>query len=333
MKRTIVVIFILMSCIIATDTMAAIIFRDNFEYTVGREDPNAASLFVSSGGWSLAKTYQSNAPGAVGWLYTTNSIPGFVGSFPGTSSSRVLVIEARPATLRPVPPNPLENSQTDVYLQIGSEVGPDTTIPGNAWIQFWIYSNYYGSELSTYANRNKFGYPCPGPYPCTNGKWLWMTGSGGCNDPGVSGNNYDQFICLESPAANRSNASDDAWRWRLGQNLNTSTKIRANTWTLVKLHIDTSGSQGRYEAWIRTVSGSWVKVTEYIGGITPSFTWPVTPGGQRLFRMPTVINYNDSWQYMDDFVIAESEADLPIYGATPLKIPAPAQIRNITPSN
>ena len=300
----------------AGSSLAAVIFRDNFEYAVGREDSSAASLFVSQGGWSYVKTYQSGATGSCGYLYTTPSVPGYIGSFPGASSARVLAVEARPAsgTSCPVPPG-FPGAQTDVYLQLGSEVGPDTTIPENGWIQFWVYSNYYGNELSTYASRNKFLYPCPGTYPCTNGKWLWMTGSGGCNDPSVSGSNRDQFICIESPTANRSNASDDAWRWRLGQNLNTDTKIRANTWTLVKLHIDTSGSQGRYEAWLKTVSGSWVKVSEYIGGVTPSFTWSVTPGGQRLLRMPTVINYNDSWQYMDDFVIAQTEADLPTYGS------------------
>jgi len=329
MKRAIGVIIILFSVLISTNTIAAVIFRDNFEYLVGRDDPNAASLFINQGRWGYVKTYQSNEPGALGWLYTTNSIPGYQGSFPGTASTRVLAIEARPATLRP---GGGVTSQTDVYLQLGGTDGPEV-IPANAWIQYWIYSNYYGEQLSTYSPRNKFIYPCPGDYPCTNGQWLWMAGGNGCNDPPISGGPFpDQVICLEADTANRSNASDPSFKWRLGQNIN-SMKIRANTWTLVKLHIDTSTSQGKYEAWLRTVSGGWIKVTEYLGGVTPNFTWPITPGGQRKFRMPTVINYYDSWQYMDDFVIAESETDLPVYGATLLKIPAPVQIMNITPSN
>jgi len=330
MKQAMIIIVVILSIFAATNSTAAILFRDNFEYDVGREDPNAASLFVSQGGWGFAKTYQSGEPGALGWLYTTNSIPGYPGSFPGTASTRVLAVESRPATLRP---EGGMTSQTDVYLQLGRTGGP-AVIPANAWIQFWIYSNYYGNQLSTYADRNKFIYPCPGDYPCTNGQWLWMTGKNGCNDPPTtSGLSNEQFICIEAVTANRSNASDDAFRWRLGQNLNTSAKIRPNTWTLVKLHIDTSGSQGKYEAWLKTVSGSWVKITEYIGGVTPSFTWPITPFGQRLFRMPTVINYNDSWQYMDDFVIAESDADLPVYGDSLQKIPGAAPIMGVTPSN
>lgn len=115
--------------------------------------------------------------------------------------------------------------------------------------------------------------------------------------------------------ARRSFVRDDAWRWRLGQNLSgSSTMIFANTWTLVKIHIDTSSTYGTYEAWLKPAGSSFVKVSEWIHGITPNFTWPVTNvGGKKIFRMPTTLNTYDSWQYMDDFVIATSEEDLPTY--------------------
>jgi hypothetical protein len=111
-------------------------------------------------------------------------------------------------------------------------------------------------------------------------------------------------------------------RQKLGQT-NTSKYITANRWTLVKIHLDTSTQSGRYEAWMRPIGGSWVKVVEWIDGMTPGFTWKIHPthvGGHRVLRMPTTIGsatasrgLYDSWIYMDDFAMARSEAGLPQY--------------------
>jgi hypothetical protein len=95
-------------------------------------------------------------------------------------------------------------------------------------------------------------------------------------------------------------------------------------WVLVKLHIDTSGPQGVFEAWLKPLGGTEVKVAEHVGGVTPGFQWPVSDhSGHRVLRMPTTIGsqnvvdlYPQSYDvtfYMDDFTMATSEDDLPRY--------------------
>ena len=95
--------------------------------------------------------------------------------------------------------------------------------------------------------------------------------------------------------------------------------VRPNRWTLVKMHFDTSTSNGSWEMWKRPYGGSWVKTAEWISGTTPGFTWNIpSPGGHRFLRMPTTVGtvsgpWYDAWMYMDDFIIATAEEDLPVY--------------------
>ena len=103
--------------------------------------------------------------------------------------------------------------------------------------------------------------------------------------------------------------------FKLGQQ-NTSENIPPNRWTLVKIHYDTSTIQGTFEAWMKPIGGEWVKVAEWIDGVTPNFTWTITAaevGGHNMFRMPTTVNDHDSWIYLDDFAIATTEESLPKY--------------------
>ena len=297
-------------------------FFDDFEYAVGRSDVNAATIFQQQGRWTGAKTEQSNSSGANGWLYTATGVPGYSGAFPGGSSSRVLAIEARPGS---------EGFQTDFYLEYGDGENPayNNWIPGNVWFQFWIYINYSGDQLSLVDARNKFIYPCNGSYPCQTGKWLI----------GLIDNSYEPFwVSLGSPsssgaffmnAANtfagisvvtNTNAQSYDDRYKLGQT-NISERVAINRWTLVKIHVDTSTPSARYEAWMRPLGGAWVKVVEWIDGVTPGFSWTVSDahvGGHRTFRMPSTMGRAsgsgyDSWYYMDDFAMARSESGLPIY--------------------
>jgi hypothetical protein len=104
-------------------------------------------------------------------------------------------------------------------------------------------------------------------------------------------------------------------QFKLGQT-NVGENLTPNRWTLVKIHIDTSTTSGSYEAWLKPLGGSWVKVAEWIDGVTPDFSWIIPAddvGGHRVLRMPTTINDVDSWIYLDDFAMATSEADLPVY--------------------
>jgi hypothetical protein len=297
---------------------ADLVFFDDFEYVVGRDDTNAATIFQQQGRWSWAKTEQSPHSNVTnGYLYTVNQIPGYSGAFPGGSSSRALAIEARPASL---------GFQTDFYLQFGD--GADANaVPGDVWFQFWVYINNYGSQRSLLNRRNKLLYPCKSSYPCNQLTWMIQQGGDSLlphrqslGDPSSNGS----FIQNWLNASLATITASPAQSWEAFQLGHTSTAeyMAANRWTLVKIHIDTSTQSGRYETWMRPQGGNWTKVAEWIDGVTPGFTWRINPGavgGHRFLRMPTTIPGGatdpvyDSWVYMDDFAIARSEAGLPVY--------------------
>lgn len=305
------------------NSRATLLFFDDFEYAVNRDSLNAISIFQQEGGWAWAKTRQdANYLGrGNGYLYTTSTVPGYNGPLPGQNSSRVLSMEALPATY---------GGQTDFYLQYGSAENPanENLIPADVWFQFWLYTNHYGSQLTQVTNRDKFIYPCNASYPCPGTgeyhKWLFSLNS-------LSGNPLNQepygnpsaggeaFLFLRPPGANYSLApSWDADK--LGQ-FRTDEYLVPNRWNLVKLHFDTSSvASGKWEAWIKPLGGEFTKVVEWIGGVTPNFTWTPSPGGHRVFRMPTTIGNAttggpDEYFYMDDFAMANSESSLPVYGA------------------
>ncbi len=282
-------------------------FFDNFEYNVGRSDSSARTSFMSHG-WTGVKTNQIGE-NANGYIYTASSIPGYSGSMP--SGSRVLVIEALPRQLS----GAADFIQTDMYLQLGREDGPQTAIPGNVWFQFWIYPANTTSQPSRFDRRNKWLYPCRSYYPCQNHGWLFMLGSGG-NEP-TNGPPANEYLALEHPANIDYTQADEypTNRFKLFQNTD-KTQIVANRWTLVKLHMDTSGATGRYEAWLKPMGGQWVKVANWVPGVTPGLNWNIPSAeraGHAILRMPTTVNEYDSWTYMDDFAMATSEAALPQY--------------------
>ena len=77
---------------------------------------------------------------------------------------------------------------------------------------------------------------------------------------------------------------------------------------------------------MRPYGGAWVKHAEWINGVTPNFSWTFdegeTAGGHHAMRIPTTVGngpgaYEDYWLYMDDWAMADSEADLPTYNDIP----------------
>lgn len=291
-----------------------LILFDGFEYVVGRDDPNASNLFMAQG-WTGCKTSQSGEPGARGYLYTVNAIPGYVGEFPG-GGSRVLCMEALPRTL---------GAQTDFYLQYGVGADPayDNTIPADVWIQFWIYINHFGDQLSR-ITEGKLLYPCAGTYPCQQTKWL-MVFDHESKPPlyNVLPNDAGAYLWHDASAQGTPITYPDNYdeRWKFGQQ-DITQFLRMNQWTQVKLHFNTTGPGGVYEQWLRPMYGQWQKVAEYIDGVSPpGFVWKCVPGGNRVLRMPTTIGMNtndptlnyDVWMYMDNFAMARTEAALPQY--------------------
>jgi hypothetical protein len=287
-------------------------FFDDFEYAVGRSDPAAASLFVQHG-WSHAKTHQ-NSPGARGYLYTVTSIPGYTGEFPGTNSTRVLAMEALPETL---------GGQTDFYLGLGGS-GPEhsNAIPGDVWIQFWIYSQHSASQPSRYAGREKFLYVCNTDYPCHSHLWMIMSGAVTYNPANPTPFGFPsqgEFLWTLRQADGVSHIVNTTGDPDAPANIGSPTPtewVRPNRWTLVKMHMNTTKASGNsWEVWLKPLGGNWAKVSEWIGGQTPGFTWNIpaaSVGGHRVLRMPTTVDYNKTL-YMDDFVIATTQSALPVY--------------------
>lgn len=294
---------VLTAASVRTETPAppdAVLF-DNFDYEVGRSDTNAEVPFRAHG-WTDVKANNSYRSRGGGFLYT---------QFDPILGSQVLVMESRPSAA-PISPG-WRYGQTDYYLKYGSEKAALSTIPANLWIQFWTYA----TPDSRFARRDKTIYPCRGPYPCQGGQlgWLFMWGSGGFEyetmmaPPGgrylaVAGEHADYRGDKEYPT----NAS------KLFQNVER-IPLLPGCWYQVKLHFDVSGEQGVYEAWIRERGQPWKKVAEWIGGSTPNFFWPIPVQervGFRVLALPTTVNGpDDSTTYMDDFVLAASEKDLP----------------------
>lgn len=325
MKRTFIFsVGFLIGAFIAVQCHGAVLFQDTFEYSVARDTAGSANTFLSSGPWDTVKSDNaSDGSGSVeggnGYLYTVTAIPGYSGTFPG-QGNRALCIEALPYTM---------GGQTDFYLGLA---GSDNYIPGNFWIQFWMYVNRSGSQMSAFPNRIKFIYPCADAdsYPCeTTGRWLVVPGPSSyqpyLTEPAAAGHLYFNIRDNTTGTPYYDIGSDEN---KLGQT-DVSTHVEPNRWVLVKMHFNTSGtSNNSWEAWLRYPGGSWVKIVEWIGGTTTNFTWTQTAGGgHKELRIPTTIpaNYNesdptcttcaDAWIYLDDVVIAEAESDLPVYFA------------------
>jgi hypothetical protein len=305
------------------------IFFDSFEYIVNRDINDSGENFRSHGWYYVKSINTTEKSKGKGYLYTTERIPGYAGTFPGKDSKRVLAIEALPTSM---------GGQTDFYLQYGSTRGPINTIPADVWFQFWIYPNYYDDpndkedQLSGFTNRNKFIYPCgvpsteTGDYPCKTYRQNWMvllgSVSGSPSWTSLGEPSSDLFVKAQQ-LDNVKYSGGKPWNaYKIGQT-DLSEQIVANRWTLVKLHFDTSTTSGKWEAWLKPRGKKWIKVAEWIDGVTPNFSWKIpseSVGGHRVFRMPTTVNSGksgkgnyDSWIYLDDFVMAGSEEALPVY--------------------
>lgn len=279
-------------------TANTIVFVDAFEYQVDRSHNNAEIAFRAHG-WADVKANNSYYRRGSGFLFT---------QLDSTLGSRVLVMESRPSMSK-IPPG-WRYAQTDYYLKYGQGDGPLTTVPACVWIQFWTYA----TPESRFSWRDKTLYPCRGPYPCKPGQlgWLFMWGSGGFETfaapPG------GRFLALQGERADfRGDHEYPTNAQKLFQNVER-TPLLAGRWYQVRLHIDVSGEQGIYEAWIRERDKPWEKVAEWIGGVTKNFFWPIPVEervGFRVLAIPTTVNGpEDSTTLMDDFVIATSEGQL-----------------------
>ena len=314
--------------LLATSASAELLLFDDFEYVVSRDNSplpgERGSAFVTQGPWTYAKAVNLTGS-ATGRLYTADSVPGYNGPMPGTNpTGRVLKMET-----------PNADGGSDFYL--GHHGSSSEAVPGNVWFQWWMYINHhptgpYGPELSGLQNRHKFIYPTADTFPSNSNKWLISLSSNPYSslnvvapfdNPTATGEAFvimrDAMVGEVNYAPGGDNAS------KLGPNRQSldNSYIAPNQWHLIKIHLDTTDSNsGKFEAWIRPVGGEWRKLSEWIGGVTPNFTWSGFPaGGHRGFRMPTTIGWSEAsggaYYYLDDFAMASSEESLPAYGNRP----------------
>jgi len=240
-----------------------VIFYDDFDYAVSRNSadlPTERAKFIANG-WSGAKAVNLTGSHA-GYLYTVNRIPGYTGDFPGRSSTRVLAFEAKPDTF---------GSQTDFYLQYGFG---GQTIPADVWFQFWMYINNYDDptdqedQMSRFGRKGKILYPTKAGYPSNNG--LWMLGCCATNygplatDLGDAATGmYMHLADLQYLRFNDGNTSS----YKVGQT-DLSERFTPNHWMLVKTHIDTSTTSGKFEQWIKPMNGAWTKTADWEDGVS-----------------------------------------------------------------
>jgi len=290
-----------------------VVFQDRFEYVSERAATSDAAFRAA--GWNNAKSH-GFASGARGYVYTTASIPGFTGAFPG-GGSRVLALEGLAQTLQ---------GQTDFYLQVGNEQTPER-IPGDVWFQFWVYPQDALDQRSFHTLRNKFFYASNDAFPSHSHKW--MLGSKPFTyNPLLQfphGNPSATFWITLSSAAGVSNlvyagpGADPDISDEIGPQALTH-ELTPNRWWLVKMHMDTSTTAGQWQMWIKAPGGAWQTVADWRHGVN-GLTWTIpaaSVGGHRMLRIPTTVgsagtDLRDYWMYLDDFVIARTEAALPVY--------------------
>lgn len=335
MIKIIIIFLLLITC----NSWATVIIQDDFEYEVGRATSDK-SAFTSTGPWTAVKSLPAQS-GACGYTYTTTSIPGYVGSFPGTSSSRVLVSEHLPYTNQctvggtnthcptSTPPSAWSGSggnwtQSDTYLTF---YGATQVIPATFYVQFWLYLQNYGTygvegaQVSRFT-RGKFIYPCAdnvGAGTCSTGHLDWLTvfsdtyaGQPKGNIDAGSGNTYIYIDTTGNAIYNGEN--------ELGVNQvsDANAKFAANTWYLVRIYHDFSTVNPTYRMWRRTAAESeFTLITEFIDGTTEGLTWtPYSTTGDYRINLLEMNDCHDAFWYMDDFILATDIGDLPSYTST-----------------
>ncbi|OQW32182.1 MAG: hypothetical protein A4E20_03420 [Nitrospira sp. SG-bin2] len=315
MTKAIVGLIVTIFVALADTGWARVIKSDDFErYPSGNVD--CAALLA--GGWDGCKEapvvrYPENSSD----ISIVTSIPGYSGAMCSGSKAMRMYADAR-------------IKQTDVHVGtgIGDEEQYNNYIPAVAWFQVCVYINYSSSELSTTLGRTmKFFYPCADIYPCRDNYWLLEMGTNSYNpfqashgDPS-SGNLY-----ISSQART---TGDPYWasgpqenRHKIGQT-SLAEWIKPNRWNVLRCRTDFSNiTAAKLDCWIGAKGTALINVMSWHGG-TPvegsDFTWTIPVAkGSRTFSIPTTVpspnrSGPELFMYLDDFMIATSEEDLPRY--------------------
>jgi len=300
---------------VADNAWATVIKSDDFEgYTMGDVGCEA----ILTGGWDGCKELPAaRYPNRLSDISIVTSIPGHNGGMCSGSKAMRMYADARA-------------EQTDVNIRTGSGDSEkyDNYIPPVAWFQVCVYINYSGAELSTTTGRTmKFFYPCASIYPCHDNYWLLEMGTNSYNPFWAShGEPSDGNLYIASQAKS---TGDPYWasgpqenRHKLGQT-SLAEWIKPNRWNVLRCKTDfSSTAAAQLDCWIGAKGSALTNVMSWHGG-TPvegrDFTWTIPAAkGSRTFSIPTTVpapnrSGPEIFMYLDDFIIATSEDDLPSY--------------------
>lgn len=321
-----------------------LLFFDNFNYTMNRLDSGAVKqAAATAAGYSGLKDEQTKPGGALGYLYTVNSVEGDASGIPG--GGRALCLESLGNTLQ---------GQTDYYVQLGS--GSPGAFPADLWIQAWMYvqADAASGKSSVIAGRNKLIYPLLGSnagYPSATQDTAWLLSIRPDAHDIATGNLISQphpaAFAFESRGLYSGATGTRAYHPHLAgtgledymyPNVNVGGAnarfIMPNQWYLVRFHFDTSGATNSntsvFEVWWRSKgaqAGGLIKKIEFIGGQaapgSPNFSFHnrlLDNVGAKMLRIPTTVGsqnapWGDSWIYLKDLAVAANASSLPVYAS------------------
>lgn len=319
------------------------LFYDDFAYNVSRTDSNksspATNPFETTGNWVAFKD-EVTAVGAAAYLYTETD-KSIVGNIvPNRAGTHFFIFESIGATKDP-------DQQTDAFLELGDNNIGD--IPADVWFEYWVYAIDTGSYPGFDGNRFKFIYPNKEinyPASATGGvEWLVSMGNEnsangicGVTDIGATGGYY--LFSVDSGSDATFDALDGSVNCASANHHMGHTEddgggepikyIQPNQWTQVRIHIDTSGTTGIFQAWMRGLDEAYVLTHDWRDAVSPhaSFGWnPIDANGHRRFRLFTTVPgnvqpsaYQDCFIMLGDFCMAAGTnsggngiSDLPTY--------------------
>lgn len=187
-----------------------------------------------------------------------------------------------------------EGGQTDVYTEL-VDILPNVTFE---------FDLYVDEDAGGIGHRFKFLYPSVNgsyPQPVETLRWLLLLSPNHISPELFLGDGSELYIELQ--AHNYAQATDPQIapenQWKLGQNLSL-TPVTLGEWHHVVVHIDTSGPGGVYEAWL-----DGEKVSEWIDGVTPDFSFALPPEARTphaALRVITTVD-DDMTIMFDDFAM------------------------------
>jgi hypothetical protein len=315
MKKVIVGLILTLFVALEGTAWARVIKSDDFEgYPSG--DVDCSDMLA--GGWNSCKEaptarYPENSSD----ISIVTSIPGYSGAMCSGSKAMRMYADAR-----------IKQTEVHVGNSSGDPKGHNNYIPAVAWFQVCVYINYSSSELSTTLGRTmKFFYPCSDIYPCRDNYWLLEMGT----------NSYNPFLASHGDpsrgnlyiSSQARTTGDPYWasgaqenRHKIGQT-SLAEWIKPNRWNVLRCRTDFSDiTAAKLDCWIGAKGAVLTNVMSWHGG-TPvegsDFTWTIPVAkGSRTFRIPTTVpapnrSGPEIFMYLDDFIIATSEDDLPDY--------------------